>query len=437
MKNSESAAAPIPNPQVDILTFDAQLSTLKSDFITLWQNTSGEFPRSGRMYSEEEQRATEARVEKAILDEKDIESDSEEAMLQLQRMKSSVRCLVVQSIDSVYRDETDAMLREFSDAGDEFVRQARAFDPDLTVEDIFQALRNLWIINSMQFRFGVPVRVTPSGLAYSLLYPYSDNYLDDPLISEPEKKEFNRRFRLRLSGLGNRTQSRLESRIWDLVEMIESEFPRSVYPDVYESLLAIHTGQEKSLRQHSSVTRWVQSDLLDVSVEKGGTSVLADAYLAKGALTLDEAGFSFGYGVFLQLIDDLQDVETDLRDGHQTIFTLAASRGVLDTMASRLHRYVDDVLVSCNSSPLSRPDTLTELVRRSCRVLILESIAQSPGLYSESYSRDVEQFSPMRFAYVRGLHKTMRTKQARFRKIWNNKRVLTFAAANARSSAGP
>jgi len=429
MINAESLAARAVNPQVDTLTFETQLSVLKSDFVALWQSGSEEFPQFEKEYDQEEQRATEARVEGSLINEKDVDLNSEEAMVQLQRMKSSVRSMVVRSIGSEHRDETDAMLKEFSEAGDEFVRQARTFDPELTVEDIFQALRNLWIINSMQVGFGVPVRVTPSGLAYSLLYPYSDNYLDDPSITAAEKREFSTRFRRRLCGFGDQAPSRLESKMSDLVGMMEAEFPRSIYPDVYESLLAIHTGQEKSLRQHALPERWVQSDLLDISVEKGGTSVLADAYLAKGALSIDEAEFSFGYGVFLQLIDDLQDVEGDLRNGHQTLFTLAAFRGALDVMANRLYRFVDDVLASCNPSVLHRPGTLTELVRRSCRVLILESVAQCPGLYSESYSRNVERYSPMRFAQIRRMHEKMKAKQSRLRKVLNNKRVLIAAAA--------
>ncbi len=429
MKNAESRGALAAHPPVDTLAFDAQLSTLKSDFIALWQSTSEEFPPFPREYNVEEQRETEARVEEAAVVENDIDPNSEEAMLQMQRMKSSVRRLVVRSIDPERRDAADAMLGEFSDAGDEFVREARTFDPDLRVEDVFQALRNLWIINSMQVGFGLPVQVTPSGFAYSLLYPYSDNCLDDPSITEAEKREFNRRFRRRLSGCGSPVPSRLEQSISDLVEMIESEFPRAVYPDVYGSLLAIHTGQEKSLRQHAHPDRWAQSDLLQISVEKGGTSVLADAYLAKGGLSPDEAEFSFGYGVFLQFIDDLQDVEEDVRNGHQTLFTLAASRGALDAMANRLHRFVDDVLTSCRPSVLHRTGTLTELVRRSCRVLILESIAQCPGLYSESYSRNVERYSPMRFAQIRRLHEKMKAKQTRLKKVLNSKRILTVAAA--------
>lgn len=386
-------------------------------------------PWCGREYNEEEQQATEARVEESILAEKDIDVNSEEAMAQLQRMKSSVRNMVVRSMDPGRRAETDEMLGEFSDAGDEFARRAHSFDPDLQVEDLFQALRNLWILNSMQAGFGLPVRVTPSGVAYSLLYPYSDNFLDDPVVTGEEKREFSKRFRLRLSGYSVPAPSRLEAKISDLVEMIESEFPRSSFPDVFESLLAIHAGQEKSLRQHSSSKRWTESDLMDISIEKGGTSVLADAYLAKGYLSLENAAFSFGYGVFLQLIDDLQDVEEDLRNGHQTLFTLAASMGTLDAAANRLHAFTDVVLTLGSPRVFRNADTLTELVRRSCRFLILESIARCPRLFSETYSRNMERYSPMRFSRIRWVHEKMKANQVRVRKALKNKRVFTVIAA--------
>ena len=70
----------------------------------------------------------------------------------------------------------------FAELVEEFVRQARQFDPDISAADIYQAGRNAWSMNLMQYLMGVPVEVTPAVLAYSLLYPYSDNYLDDPGI---------------------------------------------------------------------------------------------------------------------------------------------------------------------------------------------------------------------------------------------------------------
>ena len=50
-------------------------------------------------------------------------------------------------------------------------------------------------------------------------------------------------------------------------------------------------------------------EIIKISFKKGGLSVLTDAYLIKGTLSLDEIIGAFGLGIALQLIDDLQDVK--------------------------------------------------------------------------------------------------------------------------------
>jgi len=432
MNNSEPLADRVDVALAEIPAFELQLSQLRSDFRNLWQSAPEAFVPFGREYELEHQRATEAEVEKAILSVEDFDLYPErDSMLQLQRIKASVRNLVVRSLDPEHREVSDKMLREFSDAGDVFVRQARELDPGLEVEDVFQALRNLWIINSMQVAFSLPVCVNPSGFAYSLLYPYTDNFLDASAVSCAEKSAFHRTFARRLAGFRAPVTTALESRVSDLVGMIESEYARAAYPDVYKSLLAIHRAQGKSLRQHTREEGWAQVDILDISVEKGGSSVLADAYLAKGWLTQGEAEFAFGYGVFLQFIDDLQDVDEDLRNGHQTLFTLVAAKGALDGIANRLYRFLNQVLASSDLDSLHRSTPLTELVSQSCRCLILESIARNSKLFSNNYVRAVERYSPLRFDHMRKMHGEMKAKEKRLRKVFKSKQVLSAAAACA------
>ncbi len=88
----------------------------------------------------------------------------------------------------------------FTDSIEEFVRQARRFDPQISAEAIYQAGRNVWTMSFLQYLLGLPVQLTPSVLAFSLLYPYSDNYLDDPDLPLAGKQEFSRRFGQRLKG---------------------------------------------------------------------------------------------------------------------------------------------------------------------------------------------------------------------------------------------
>jgi hypothetical protein len=86
------------------------------------------------------------------------------------------------------------------------------------------------------------------------------------------------------------------------------------------------SGQVASLRQQGGDP--AEDALIECTVAKGGASVLTDLHLVAGRATPAEARFAFCYGaVFLQLLDDLQDVASDLRAGHQTLATRAARRG--------------------------------------------------------------------------------------------------------------
>ena len=66
----------------------------------------------------------------------------------------------------------------FLPMGTGLARWARAFDPTLSMADTIQACRNAWTCGGMQALLGQPMELTPATVAYSLLYPYSDNYLD-------------------------------------------------------------------------------------------------------------------------------------------------------------------------------------------------------------------------------------------------------------------
>jgi len=385
------------------MTFGGKASLLASRFSALWRSQSDTFAPFGKTFS----------------------------LQQMQRLKTSVRDLVVKSMDPGDREQTGEMLKQFSDSGDEFVHEARKFDPDLKPEEIFQTLRNVWIINSMQVALGLPVRLNRSGLAYSLLYPYTDNCLDAPAASEREKKGFNRDLARRLAGFTVPAPSQHTAKVFHLVEMIESEYPRRSFPGVYESLLAIHRAQENTLQQRDSGQCCAPSAILRISVEKGGSSVLADAYVAKGWPTPQEADFAFGYGVFLQFIDDLQDVGEDVRSGSRTLFTIAAGEGALDGMANRLVRFTKKVLASSDLLSLPRAAALSELVRRSCCSLILESIALNSGMYSSAYVEAVEQHSAVRFDCIRRLHREVGAKQTRLRRVFKGRRPAHLAAACA------
>ncbi len=283
-----------------------------------------------------------------------------------------------------------------------FSREARAFDPAIRGEDVMQALRNVWIMNSLQMLLDLEVRFTPAVFAYSMLYPCTDNLLDDPELPAAAKRRLNRRLSRRLRGEPLPALDGKERRIWDLVGRIEGEFPRAAFPEVWRSLLAIHGGQVESLRQQQAGLG--ADELLRISIAKGGASVLADGYLAAGNLDAREADFCFGYGVFLQLLDDLQDARADREAGHATLFSTAEPP--LDRLAARLYRFMHRVVDGSRRFAGPAYAARRDLILRNCRTLLVGAVAEDSGLFSRPFRRRLEGRWPLRFRAMRRLRRT-------------------------------
>lgn len=302
----------------------------------------------------------------------------------------------------------------FSAVATRLAREARHLDPAVSAADIFQACRNAWTACALQALMGQPMRLTPSIFAYSMLYPYTDNYLDDPAASLGAKLAFSDRFRERLKGYRVHPRNEREATIWRLLELIEEEYPRGAWPEVHGSLLAIHEAQENSVRMLRFGSSPENVDVLKLSFEKGGTSVVADACLVAGSLSREEARAAFGWGVLLQLEDDLQDLQQDLREGNRTIFTQAvvgprcgASGGApLDLLTKRLLEFGGRVMRQIDCLPLDRSalqgaspnhKPLKEMIHMSCSLLPVWSAGDSARHYSSDYLMQLEAQSPFRF----------------------------------------
>ena len=76
-------------------------------------------------------------------------------------------------------EATELLTNGFLPVGTSLARWARRFDPDLSMAGIIQAARNSWTACGLQpllaFLWPLPLSI----LGYSLIYPYSDNLLDE------------------------------------------------------------------------------------------------------------------------------------------------------------------------------------------------------------------------------------------------------------------
>jgi hypothetical protein len=352
-------------------------------------------------YSPSEQRRREAHLDR-YLDAVEAElraaprSRPEQAAAE-ERLTAAFRVFAREALDFEERHLDLLLTGGFTGTGRELARAARLFDPSMSAADVFQASRNAWTANGLQILLGLPARLTPAIFGYSMLYPCTDNYLDEPAVSPADKCAFNRRFGARLAGDDVAPGGRHEKQAWALVGLIESQYSRIEHPGVFDSLLAIHRAQERSLQLHRAEGA---GDVLEVSFEKGGASVVADAWLAAGALDPDEADFAFAWGVALQLGDDLQDVGADARDGIRTVFSEAAGREPLDAVTNRAFDFGARVLAGLDTIGATAPAAIKELIRTSFFMLLTGAVGEARQCYSAAYVRELERRSPFTFEFL-------------------------------------
>lgn len=317
------------------------------------------------------------------------------------------------------QEQIGLLTDDFLPAGIDFARRARQFDPAISREDTIQACRNAWTACGLQPLLGVPSGITPSILAYSLLYPYSDNYLDSGEVSAEDKFAFSARFRERLRGSTTPAMNPRESAIRALVKSIEQEYPRAHFPGVFDCLLAIHQAQEDSVAQLGSGAEIGDGELLRLSLAKGGTSVLADACLARGQMTEEERLVAFEWGALLQLGDDLQDVREDLKRGPQTLFTRAVQRGEpLDALVLQLLAYCEAVAARMARLPNGSAQ-LKHLLRTSWHSLILGAVAEAGDFFSPAFLLQAERCSPFRFEFLRARRKRLAGREGLYTRIFD------------------
>jgi hypothetical protein len=388
-----------------------------------WNGCAGRLLPAGPRFSLREQRKRERAYDQAL---RAVEREARRAprtpserQLAQQRIVDAFPrfASIALNLDS---EAVQLLTGSFLPVGTQLARWARGFDATLSMADIIQACRNAWTACGLQALLGQPMELTPPIFAYSLLYPYSDNCLDHPELSTAEKLRFSERFRQCLRGLRPSVCNAREASVWVMVQMIEEQYPRSSYPQVFDCLLAIHRAQEQSIAQLGSGRRFDNSlsnylddsDLLRISCSKGGTSVLANACLVQPRLSLEESRFSIDWGVLLQLGDDLQDVGEDLCRGSVTLFTRAAALGKpFDSLVLQLLNFSQQVADRMDRQPHGTR-LLKDLLRMSWRSLILMAVADAQQFFSPAFLAELEPSSLFRFDFLRARNRKLAGRQA-------------------------
>lgn len=285
----------------------------------------------------------------------------------------------------------------------EFLRQVRKFSPELSFEDMGQALRN-YIVYAMFKRIHMdPSGFNRAGFGYSMLYPFTDNFIDNIATTAEEKKEFNQIIRTKLKGNAALSRTTHQKRTCELLEEIESVYPRASYPMMPQLLLMMLDAQELSLVQQDNTTSLSLDDRMNISIYKGGISVLIDRYFVNRELTESDLLFYTGMGFFLQLADDLQDIEEDSRLGYQTLFTFDLNPAYEENLVNQLLHFVHNIMESYQAEN----NRFKDFVLLNCYQLIYLSIIRSKAFFTSGYLERIERLLPVTVRYYDNLKKDM------------------------------
>lgn len=260
-----------------------------------------------------------------------------------------------------------------------FLRNVRKFDESMQIEDMGQAIRNYLVYAIFLELNGFQQKCKPSIFGYSMLYPYTDNYIDSRDITAEEKKRYNKLIADKLKGDKFEAMCRHEEKTAELLAGIEKDYAR---PDeIYQGLLFMLEAQRNSLRQPDGGVTLNEDEILNISIYKGGLSVLIDRYFIDKSFSEKDRYFYYGFGFLLQLCDDLQDISQDGEEGSRTVFTICAKKEEIVKKVNKLIHYTEKLFEDCEAYR----EEFKEFLLKNCYLLILFSAQGSREHMTEEW----------------------------------------------------
>ncbi len=317
-----------------------------------------------------------------------------------QEMEQELKCfLEKEKMLSLSEWINPVLFHEFEKETKHFIDRVRGFDADLNAGQIWQAMRNYFIYAMIVEMQGERQNAANPILAYSLLYPYTDNYIDDKTTTKEEKERYNRMIARKLKGEPVLVQSALEEKTCRLLDMIGDAYEGEAKKKVIGTLLQLLEAQNYSIRQQKAGIS--EDEILGISIWKGSASVLADYLFATQDWREKEEGFYLRFGFLLQLVDDLQDMEEDKKEGSHTMMIKAAEQKRLEGQVNRLLWFIWDTVRAFEP----RNPGLKGFVLKNCVEITLLSAAMNAQHFLKEYIKALEPYLPLSVEFIKKMKK--------------------------------
>lgn len=390
-------------------------SSYLADIKQLWLNTPDTFPDFLPVYDDAFKAANEQWIDSAARTmQKQLQSSPK--LLGKKRWREETQRLILTLLNeapvlALHQTMSPTLQYDFLAETKRFLKQARSFDQTLCIEDLGQAFRNYVVYGVFCILSGMPQHCHSAIWGYSMLYPYTDNYIDSPDCSPSDQKTFHVFIERKLKGEAVIPSNQAQRQTGELLDAIEAFYPRGKHSDIYDGLLMMLEAQDQSLTQSQSALS--EEEILDISVYKGGVSVLLDRFLVEKELTEEEIRFYLAYGLFLQFADDLQDITSDEAAGSRTVLNLHADSDAKEKTVNKILHFLHIIIttwlpsprtVRANTQPASAAadsdDRFTAFLLHQCYLLILASVWRSREHFTAAYLEKTEHAMPVSFRYL-------------------------------------
>ncbi len=308
-----------------------------------------------------------------------------------------------ESIIDLHSNADNQRIYAFLEEIIDFLHHVREFAPELSFEDIGQAIRNYIVYVMFKEINHISTGYSSAGFGYSMLYPFTDNYIDNSSCSNMDKIEYNQLIRDKIKGNNIHPKSTHQKKTCDLLQAIASDYPRDQDDSIYHLLLMMLDAQEVSIRQQNKEDPLSYEERLDISIYKGGISVLIDRCLVNKELTKEDLIYYLGVGYFLQLADDLQDILEDSQKGYQTIFTVDLCSRQEEALVNKMLHFIYTIMEEYRADN----DSFKNFILANCYQLIHTSVIGSKEFFSSEYLKRTERYLPVTYPYFERWRKSM------------------------------
>ncbi len=184
----------------------------------------------------------------------------------------------------------------------------------------FYNIANFYIHNLAMKGKAVPMKKRRELFwAVSALHPVQDRLIDE---FELTKQELNSITDALNSNIDYSLVSERIKPLIHLINIVYSHLPASKHKRLQNILNNLQRIQiDSMLQKKKNANSLSENDLLSISFTKGGYAFALFAYVINGELDSYEFEHFFSMGAIFQLMDDLHDLEDDLLQGSDTIFT--------------------------------------------------------------------------------------------------------------------